>query len=137
MCGGCVNGRARAEDVKRENSRLELGLSDQDLEQMMIQAQRGRKREEAGTWALAEEEEENVERRKAALARRAAEAEENPEEAEVAPSKTEEGDAAGLTRMAGVRIRRAKLRSVNRDQMKARPSPCDPKKCDRRRRREV
>lgn len=79
--------------------RLSLDISEEELQAMLIDAQRLKSREEKGTWELAAEEEENVRKR----------------QAELAGEKEREAD---VNKMRGLRIRKARLRSVNRTRLK-------------------
>lgn len=85
--------------VRREMKRLSLDISEEELQAMLIDARRLKSREEKGTWELAAEEEENVRRR----------------QAELAGEKEREED---VNKMRGLRIRKARLRSVNRTRLR-------------------
>jgi hypothetical protein len=84
--------------VRREVVRLKLDISEDELQAMLADARRLKARKEQGSWALQLEEEENVRKRQASLA-----------------GGQEEGD---VNKMKGMKIRKARLRSVNRTRMK-------------------
>ena len=88
-----------AAGVRREMKRLNLDISEEELQAMLTDARRLKSREETGSWELAEEEEENVRRR----------------QAEIAGEKEREED---VNKMRGLRIRKARLRSVNRTRLR-------------------
>ena len=90
-----------AAGVRREMKRLNLDISEEELQAMLTDARRLKSREETGSWELAEEEEENVRRR----------------QAEIAGEKEREED---VNKMRGLRIRKARLRSVNRTRLRVR-----------------
>ena len=87
--------------VRREMKRLGLDIGEEELQAMLVDARRLKSREETGTWELAAEEEENVRRR----------------QAELAGEKEREED---VNKMRGLRIRKARLRSVNRTRLRVR-----------------
>lgn len=70
---------------------------------MLADARRRKAREEQGTWELHDEEEENVRKR----------------QAELASGQKESED---VNKMRGLRIRKARLRSVNRTRLRVRCS---------------
>jgi hypothetical protein len=85
--------------VRREIKRLRLDIGEEELQAMLVDARRLKSREEEGTWALAAEEEENVRRR----------------QEELAGQREREDD---VNKMRGLRIRKARLRSVNRTRLR-------------------
>lgn len=86
--------------VRKEVARLKLDVEEEELQAMLADARRLRARQEQGGWALQEEEEENVRKRQAQLKG------EQPSEPE------------DVNKMRGLRIRKARLRSVNRTRLK-------------------
>lgn len=85
-------------------ARLKLDLEEDELQAMLADARRLRARQEQGGWALQEEEEENVRKRQAEL------------------SGEQQRDSEDVNKMRGLRIRKARLRSVNRTRLKVRGS---------------
>jgi hypothetical protein len=87
--------------IRKEISRLKLDIPEEELQAMLLDARRRKAREEQGSWELHDEEEENVRRR----------------QAELASGQKESDD---VNKMRGLRIRKARLRSVNRTRLRVR-----------------
>jgi hypothetical protein len=105
--------RGRAEQIQAELRRMDMHLTDEQLQAMKKDAEREKLREKSGSWELPEDEE--------LLARKRAAA-----EARASPS-TDMGDQGGdiahardIQKMPGMNVKKAKLRKVNRERMKAR-----------------
>lgn len=105
-CSRAAAGRVvwRAAAVRKEVARLKLDLEEDELQAMLADARRLRARQEQGGWALQEEEEENVRKRQAEL------------------KGEQQRDSEDVNKMRGLRIRKARLRSVNRTRLKVRGS---------------
>jgi predicted AAA+ superfamily ATPase len=84
-----------------------VDVDEEELQAMLLESKRLKRRRELGTWSLAEEEDEKVQARLAELtATRQRQA------------KAGEQSAADHGKMKGMKIRRARLRSVNRNRLK-------------------
>ena len=94
--------------MRKEVARLKLDLEESELQAMLADARRLRARQEQGGWALQEEEEENVRKRQAQLK---------------GEQQTEPED---VNKMRGLKIRKARLRSVNRTRLKVPSSTWSP-----------
>lgn len=86
--------------MRKEIARLKLDIEEEELQAMLADARRLRARQEQGGWALQEEEEENVRKRQAEL------------------KGEQQRDSEDVNKMRGLRIRKARLRSVNRTRLK-------------------
>lgn len=93
--------------MRAEIERVQLDIEEEDLQDLLKTARRLRKREKQGTWSLKEEEEEKVKQRLAELEK----------------TGRTEGRSADVSKMSGVKIKRAGLRAINRDRLKARLAP--------------
>lgn len=141
--------RRFAEDIRKELARTGVELTDDELRALVVQARRLQARNQRGSWALTEEQLKEIDemtfsgdgggKRGAGVATKGETEEEETEEESTAEEKEEEKSLQGtgaydiearratdkLTRVAGMKLRRAKLRAINRGSMKACPLDLD------------